>query len=184
MIEAVLSMSGMALAAGIGLGIAAKKFYVQGDPLADSLEAVMPASNCGSCGFPGCRAYAEALAASAGNGTVGINLCAPGGAVTIKAIADILGVEPVAAADDTGPRVALIDEVRCIGCTACIKACPVDAIVGGNKQSHTVIADWCTDCEACLEPCPVDCIEMVPVTQTLYDWKWAKPAGPNARTMN
>lgn len=184
MIEAVLSMSGLALAAGVGLGFAAKKFHVQGDPLADKLEEVLPASNCGNCGFPGCRAYAEALAASAGDGSIGINICSPGGSQTIKAIAEILGVEPVAAAEDVGPCVAFVDEVRCIGCTACIKACPVDAIVGANKQSHTVIADWCTDCKACVEPCPVDCISMVPLSHTLYDWKWEKPVGPHAMLMN
>ncbi|MEO5364000.1 MAG: electron transport complex subunit RsxB [Magnetococcus sp. DMHC-8] len=181
MIDAVLSMSGMALAAGVGLGFAAKKFYVQGDPLAEKLVEVLPASNCGNCGFPGCQAYADALAASAADGNVAINLCTPGGAPTIKAIAEILGVEPVAPVNDEGPRVAFIDEVRCIGCTACIKACPVDAIVGANKQSHTVIAAWCTNCAACVEPCPVDCIEMVPVTPTVYDWQWDKPAGPHAQ---
>lgn len=184
MIEAVLSMSGMALAAGIGLGFAAKKFHVQGDPMVDKLEEVLPASNCGNCGFPGCRPYAEALVASAGDGSIGINLCAPGGSQTIKAIADILGVEPVAMSEDTGPCVAFIDEVRCIGCTACIKACPVDAIVGANKQSHTVITEWCTDCKACVKPCPVDCIDMVPVTHTLYDWKWEKPASQYTSSVN
>ena len=188
MIEAVLSMSGMALAAGVGLGIAAKKFFVQGDPTADKLESIMAASNCGNCGFPGCRPYADALAAAAENGTLGvsttINLCTPGGAVTIKAIADILGVEPVAAEGERLPSVAVIDEANCIGCTACIKACPVDAIVGANKQSHTVIAHWCTDCEACIKPCPVDCIDMVPIEPTLYGWKWEKPAGPAPHTMH
>ena len=184
MIEAVLSMSGMALAAGIGLGFAAKKFHVQGDPLADKINDILPASNCGNCGFPGCQAFAEALAASAGDGSIGINLCSPGGSQTVKAIADILGVEPVTMEDDNGPCVAFIDEVRCIGCTACIKACPVDAIVGGNKQSHTVLANWCTDCKACIEPCPVDCISMVPLVQTLYDWKWEKPGDTHAMVMN
>ena len=175
MIEAVLSMSGMALAAGVGLGFAAKRFHVEGDPMADKLEEALPATNCGNCGYPGCRPYAEALAADEG---VEITLCSPGGSQAMGALAAILGVDPVAMAEDTGPRVAYIDELRCIGCTACIKACPVDAIVGANKQSHTVIVSWCTDCDACVEPCPVDCVEMVPVQQTLYDWKWEKPAGP------
>ncbi|MBF0098879.1 MAG: electron transport complex subunit RsxB [Magnetococcales bacterium] len=178
MIDAVLSMSGMALAAGIGLGLAAKKFHVQADPLGEKLVAILPGSNCGNCGFPGCQAYADSLAASLTDGGVAINLCTPGGVPTIKAIADLLGVEPVAAKEEHGPRVAFIDETRCIGCTACIKACPVDAIVGANKQSHTVIVSWCTDCEACVEPCPVDCIAMVPVVATLYDWHWEKPTEP------
>lgn len=184
MIEAVLSMSGLALAAGIGLGLAAARFRVQSDPLAEKLLGVLPGSNCGNCGYPGCQSYADALAASAMDGNVAINLCTPGGAPTIKSIADLLGVDPVEPAHAAEPRVAMIDEVRCIGCTACIKACPVDAIVGANKQSHTVIVNWCTDCEACVEPCPVDCIEMVPLPRTLYDWKWDKPAGPHARSVN
>lgn len=184
MIEAVLSMSGMALAAGIGLGFAAKKFHVEGDPLADKLEEVLPSSNCGNCGFPGCRPYAEALVSSSGNGTIGINLCTPGGEQTVKAIAALLGVEPVAMALGRPPGVAYIDEENCIGCTACIKACPVDAIVGANKQSHTVIVDWCTDCEACIEPCPVDCISMVPIVPTIAEWKWQKPAGPHGLALH
>ncbi|MEO5353869.1 MAG: electron transport complex subunit RsxB [Magnetococcus sp. XQGC-1] len=184
MIDAVLSMSGLALAAGVGLGFAAQKFYVQGDPLAEKIVSVLPGSNCGNCGYPGCQSYAEALAAAAMDGNVAINLCTPGGAPTIKCLADILGVDPVAPANAVGPRTALIDEVRCIGCTACIKACPVDAIVGANKQSHTVIVSWCTDCEACIKPCPVDCITMVPLPQTLADWQWEKPAGPHASSMN
>lgn len=178
MIEAVLSISGMALAAGIGLGFAAKKFHVEGDPLADKLEESLPGTNCGNCGYPGCRPYAEALAIEDTN--VEINLCSPGGAEAMEAVAVILGIEPVAMGDIRPPGKAVIDEVKCIGCTACIKACPVDAIVGANKQSHTVIADWCTDCAACLEPCPVDCITMVPVVETISNWKVQKPAGPYA----
>ena len=177
MIEAVLSISGMALAAGLGLGFAARRFHVEGDPVADSLEAVLPGTNCGNCGYPGCRPYAEALAAE---DRAEISLCSPGGAQTMEAIANLLGVQPVEMTEDTGPRVALIDELKCIGCTACIKACPVDAIIGANKQSHTVIASWCTDCEACVEPCPVDCIDMVPVIKGIQDWRWDKPTGPSA----
>ncbi|MBF0462292.1 MAG: electron transport complex subunit RsxB [Magnetococcales bacterium] len=176
-------MSGLALVAGIGLGVAAKKFYVQSDPLADKVMAVLPASNCGNCGYPGCRAYAEAMATAAAEGgrPVAINRCLPGGAATIQAIADVLGVDPVAVADAIGPQMAVVAEIQCIGCTACIKKCPVDAIVGANKQAHTVIADWCTGCKACIVACPVDCIVMVPVPQTPYNWKWDKPAGPHDR---
>lgn len=174
MLEAVLSMGGMALAAGLGLGFAAKKFHVEADPIVEKLEAVMPASNCGNCGYPGCRAYAEAVS----TGEAEINLCTPGGKTTMEEIALILGVEPKALADDSGPRVAYIDEANCIGCTACIKACPVDAIVGANKQSHTVIVEECTNCEKCVEPCPTDCITMVPKPLTVFEWQWQKPAGP------
>lgn len=177
MIEAILSMGGMALVSGLGLGYAAIKFHVEGDPLVESLEAALPSSNCGNCGFPGCHAYAEALAGVDGE-RVAINLCTPGGIATIEALAVLLGVEPVAVAESVGPRVAFIHEEQCIGCTACIKVCPVDAIVGATKQSHTVIANICTDCSACLKPCPVDCIEMIPVADSLYTWQWVKPEGP------
>lgn len=178
MIEAIISMSGMALAAGIGLGFAAKKFHVEGDPRADEIEAFLPATNCGNCGYPGCRPYAEALADE--DKGEDISLCSPGGVETMEKIAEFLGIEPVAMDADTGPKVAYIDEIKCIGCTACIKACPVDAIIGANKQSHTVVIDMCTDCKACIEPCPVDCIEMVPISTNIYDWQWEKPSGPHA----
>ncbi|MBF0371574.1 MAG: electron transport complex subunit RsxB [Magnetococcales bacterium] len=175
MIEAVLSMSGMALVAGVGLGFAAKKFHVESDPMVDKLDEALPATNCGNCGYPGCRPYAEALM----GGGVEINLCSPGGKATMEMLASILGVEPAAMEEDEGPTLAFIWEEKCIGCTACIKACPVDAIVGANKQSHTVIAAECTACKACIEPCPVDCITMEPVEQTVYDWMWSKPSGPS-----
>ncbi|MBF0622439.1 MAG: electron transport complex subunit RsxB [Magnetococcales bacterium] len=173
MIEAVLSISGIALVAGLGLGFAAKKFHVESDPLVSKLDELLPATNCGNCGYPGCMPYAEALA----NGEAAVNLCSPGGKATMEALAAMLGVEPQAL-DDEGPTIAWIDEDKCIGCTACIKACPVDAIVGANKQSHTVITVECTSCEKCIEPCPTDCILMVPKVATLYDWVWDKPQGP------
>ncbi|MBF0626928.1 MAG: electron transport complex subunit RsxB [Magnetococcales bacterium] len=176
MIEAIMSMSGMALVAGLGLGYAAIKFHVEENPLVKNLESALPSTNCGNCGFPGCHAYAEALADD--DQQVPIALCSPGGTHAMEAIAAILGVEAVAM-EEHGPRTAYIHEEKCIGCTACIKACPVDAIVGANKQSHTVITDICTDCEACVEPCPVDCIEMVPLPTTINSWQWLKPGDPS-----
>ena len=176
MIEAVISIGGMALFAGLGLGFAAKKFHVESDPVVDKLDEALPATNCGNCGFPGCRPYAEALA----EGGTAVNLCTPGGVATVEALAQLLGVEAAPMEDDGGPKIAYIEEEKCIGCTACIRACPVDAIVGANKQSHTVIVEECTSCEKCLEPCPTDCITMEPKQVSLYDWRWNKPGGPNA----
>ncbi|MBF0311483.1 MAG: electron transport complex subunit RsxB [Magnetococcales bacterium] len=176
MIEALISMGGLALISGVGLGLAAQKFHVEGNPIVEKLASALPGTNCGNCGFPGCHAYAEAMV----NTSAKISLCLPGGQLAMEDLATILGVEPVTMEDQGGPKVAFIREADCIGCTACIKACPVDAIVGANKQSHTVIAAVCTNCSACVEPCPVDCIEMVPVKKTVYDWVWEKPAGPTA----
>ena len=127
------------------------------------IEAVLPQTQCRQCGFDGCAPYAEALAA----GQAAINLCPPGGMAMMHDLAALLNTPllPLAQADKAAaPKVlAVIDEAACIGCAACIKACPVDAIIGATKQMHTVLADECTGCELCLPPCPVDCIDLQPV---------------------
>jgi Na+-translocating ferredoxin:NAD+ oxidoreductase subunit B len=130
--------------------------------LADRLDAALPQTQCTRCGYPDCRRYAEAIAA----GEARINRCPPGGAEGVARLAAISG-QPAEALDPAcgseGPlRLALIDEAWCIGCTLCIKACPVDCIVGAPKLMHTVIPDLCTGCELCIPVCPVDCISMEP----------------------
>jgi Na+-translocating ferredoxin:NAD+ oxidoreductase subunit B len=166
----------MALAFGLLLGFAARRFRVEGDPVADRIEAVLPQTQCGQCGYPGCRPYAEAIAADLAN----INQCPPGGEAGVRALAELLGREPKPLNPDNGAEkpklLALIREAECIGCTKCIQACPVDAIIGAPKLMHTVIADLCTGCELCLPPCPVDCIDLVPVKPTLATWKRSRPA--------
>ena len=142
---------------------------VQTSPLALSraaeIDALLPQTQCGKCGYAGCRPYAEAVA----TGAADINRCPPGGDEVIADLAVLLGVAPKPLDPECGPaglpRVAVILEEHCIGCTLCIQACPVDAIVGAAKLMHTVIADACTGCELCVPPCPVDCIELreVPV---------------------
>lgn len=163
----------LGLAFGSLLGFAAVKFKTEGDPIADQVEALLPQTQCGQCGYPGCRPYAEAIA-----GGDEINKCPPGGESTIAALADLLGVEakPLDAAEESVPSVAYIREEECIGCTKCIQACPVDAILGSAKHMHTVIASECTGCDLCVEPCPVDCIEMRPLPTTLQSWHWDTPA--------
>ena len=130
--------------------------------LADRIDELLPQTQCTKCGYPACRPYAEAIA----RGEAEINRCPPGGEAGIRALAHVLGREPVPLDPKCGVqqplRIALIDEARCIGCTLCIQACPVDAIVGAAKHMHTVLAELCTGCELCLPPCPVDCIDMIP----------------------
>lgn len=172
---AVTTLLVMALCFGAILGFAAVRFKVEGNPLVDQIDALLPQTQCGQCGHPGCRPYAESIA----NGEA-INKCPPGGQSTIDALADLLGVEaePLDAehGESKGKQVAVIREAECIGCTKCIQACPVDAILGAAKHMHTVIADECTGCDLCVEPCPVDCIDMIPVPVTLQNWHWTKPA--------
>lgn len=129
--------------------------------MASRIDALLPQTQCGKCGYAGCRPYAEAIAA----GEADINRCPPGGDAGVRRLAALLGREPGQLdpryGASTPPRVALIDEAACIGCAKCIDACPVDAIVGASKHMHTVLASWCTGCELCLPPCPVDCIALV-----------------------
>jgi electron transport complex protein RnfB len=160
---------------GLILGYSARRFRVEGDPLADEIDALLPQTQCGQCGFPGCRPYAEAIA----RGDADINQCPPGGEEGVIALAGLLGVEPKPLSAEHGmekPKsVAVIDENLCIGCTLCIQACPVDAILGAARHMHTVIASECTGCELCIAPCPVDCIRMEPIKETLADWRWPEP---------
>jgi electron transport complex protein RnfB len=175
MLLAILTITGLATLFGLLLGYANIRFHVEGDPITDQIEKVLPQTQCGQCGFAGCRPYAEAIA----NGEAEINLCPPGGETTMIALADLLGRDPVpldATDEIEKPKgIALIREQECIGCTLCLQACPVDAIIGAAKQMHVVIASECTGCERCLPPCPVDCIEMQPIRQKADTWRWPFP---------
>jgi electron transport complex protein RnfB len=170
---AVMALGAVLL--GAMLGFAAVKFKVEGDPLVEKINSILPQTQCGQCGFPGCKPYAEAIA----NGAAEINQCPPGGDENIHKLAELLGKEYKPLSEEHGvekPKaVALIDEKTCIGCTLCIQACPVDAIVGAAKQMHTIVTDLCTGCELCIPPCPVECISMETVETTLDTWKWEKP---------
>jgi electron transport complex protein RnfB len=163
--EILLAIALMALGAvvlGAALGFASIKFKVEGDPLIEKIEAILPQTQCGQCGYPGCKPYAEAIAKGDE-----INKCPPGGAEGVQRLADLLGreVKPLDA-EEKPKQVAVIDENTCIGCTLCIQAA---------KQMHTIVAQQCTGCELCLPPCPVECISMQPLGENIDNWKWKYP---------
>ena len=172
MLTAILIMALGAIVLGSALGYASIKFKVEGNPLVEKIEAILPQTQCGQCGYPGCKPYAEAIA----EGEAEINLCPPGGQEGVRKLADLLGreVKPLDA-EEKPKQVAIIDEATCIGCTLCIQACPVDAIVGAAKQMHTIVGALCTGCELCLAPCPVECISMEKITENIDNWKWKYP---------
>ena len=176
MLTVVISLALIASVFGLILGYSAVRFKVEGDPVVDKIDALLPQTQCGQCTYAGCRPYAEAIA----KGEADINQCPPGGEATIIELADLLGVEPKELNAEHGAvketkTVVYIDEQTCIGCTLCIQACPVDAILGAAKQMHTVIESECTGCDLCIPPCPVDCIHVKPVEEKLNNWKWPTP---------
>lgn len=170
---AIIALSILRLGFGGLLGYASRRFKVEEDPIVEQIDELLPQSQCGQCGYPGCKPYAEAV----GNQGELINKCAPGGEQTMLRIATLLNVDPQPIEGDAElkhpeKQIAWIDESNCIGCTKCIQACPVDAIVGATRAMHTVITDLCTGCDLCVAPCPTDCIEMRPVPTTQDNWKW------------
>jgi Na+-translocating ferredoxin:NAD+ oxidoreductase subunit B len=150
--------------------------------LSEAIDAALPQTQCTRCGFPDCRAYAQAIA----DDGAAINQCPPGGAQGIVRLARLTGRPVLPLNPDNGHegprRLAVIDEAWCIGCTLCLKACPVDCIVGGPKLMHTVVDEQCTGCELCIPVCPVDCISLVDVTGTRTGWDaWSEQAAQEAR---
>lgn len=155
---AVLTIALIALFAGLALGLAARSLPADSDVLIEQVNELLPQTQCAQCGYAGCRPYAAAIVEQ----RAPVNLCPPGGERTAARLAELLGRDPLPLAESgtNGQLIAVIDESRCIGCTHCRAACPVDAIVGAQQLMHTVIESECTGCELCVTPCPVDCIDM------------------------
>lgn len=166
MLTALLVWTSLAFVLGVLLKFVGTRFKTEAQPLVVRIDALLPQTQCRQCGYQGCKPYAAAIAI----GEADINQCPPGGDAGVRALADLLGREykPLNTAHGVHkPKsIAVIDEDVCIGCTLCLQACPVDAILGAAKHMHTVIAAECTGCELCIAPCPVDCISMEPVAMS------------------
>lgn len=176
MLAAVLSLSLLGIALGLALGFAARFFHVEGNALVGEIETMMPGSNCGQCGFPGCSGAASALVA----GDAPVTVCPPGGKALAAALAAKLGIEvDLSSLSNSGPQLASVTEELCIGCCRCSKVCPTDAIVGAAKQIHNVLREACTGCSSCVEKCPTEALSMQPMPVALAHWVWPKPQAAN-----
>lgn len=172
MLVAVLAITTLGAALGLLLGLAGKFFAVEEEnPLVQIIEDMLPGSQCGQCGFPGCSPAAKAVV----DGEIGINFCPPGGRALVESLADMLDIDPDSVGEVAAPVVAEINEAQCVGCTKCLKACPTDAVVGASGQIHVVIAAACTGCKKCVDACPEDCIGMQVEAETVKSWQWPKP---------
>jgi electron transport complex protein RnfB len=173
MITALTSLTILGTILGLILGVAARVFRVEGNALAAELVEILPGSQCGQCGFPGCAGAAQALA----EGHAPVTLCPPGGRAVVLALAAKLGIDAdVSGVTEAVPMIAEVREELCIGCTRCFKVCPTDAIMGAAQQIHSVFREACTACGKCEEVCPTWSVRLQPVPVTLQGWRWNKPA--------
>jgi electron transport complex protein RnfB len=173
MFTAVVSLTLLGSAMGLFLGYSARKLEVDGNPLVAEIQAILPGSQCGQCGFPGCAGAAQALA----DGGAPVTLCPPGGRAVVQALALKLGMEAnLSDVKDSVPMIAEVKEEICIGCTRCFKVCTTDAIMGAAQQIHVVFREACTACGKCEEVCPTESIKMQPIPVTLQSWHWHKPS--------
>jgi len=172
MISAIMVITSMGLGLGYALALSSRYLKVEKNPITEDIEALLPGSQCGQCGFPGCGAAAEALS----RGEAPVTLCPPGGKVLVVALAQKLSVElDLSSIEEQAPMLAVIKSETCIGCTRCLKVCPTDAIIGAPKQLHTVIKSACSACGKCIGVCPTECLHLQPVAQNLKTWRWSKP---------
>jgi len=175
---AILVLTAMAVAIGLLLAVASQYLKSPPDETAEAIEQVLPGTNCGQCGLPGCSVGARAAA----DGEIPVDFCPPGGRAVAEEIARITGRPMAPASDDGIRRVARVTrEDLCTGCLKCIKACPTDAVIGAPKQIHGVLPEACSGCEACIEVCATGAIEMVPEPITLANWRWPRPMEENDR---
>ncbi len=172
MLAAIMSLTVLGFVLGGLLGLAARYLKVEGNPLAEEIAALLPGTQCGQCGFPGCTPAAEALVA----GNAPVSLCPPGGRALAEVLAKRLGIDvDLSGLVDTVPKIAKIVAADCTGCTRCFKRCPTDAIVGAAHQLHVVFAEACTGCGLCVEACPTNGIVLKPIAVTPQTWYWQKP---------
>lgn len=172
MLTAVGSIAALGVTLGAILGVASRYLKVEGNPLESEVEGMLPGSQCGQCGYAGCRQAASAVV----NGEAPVTLCPPGGRALAVALGEKLGVAvDLSQAEELEPEVAYVNEDLCIGCMRCLPECSSDALVGGPKSMHTVISEVCHGCGKCAKICPTEAIEMRPVPVTLASWHWHKP---------
>ncbi len=172
LVAAIVSLTVLGTVLGLLLGLAARYLRVEGNPIIAEIEQMLPGSQCGQCGYPGCTGAAQALA----DGSAPVNLCPPGGVALVQALADKLGVDAdLSGVEDQGPQVAEVKEEICIGCTRCYKVCPTDAIMGAAQQIHVVFREACTACGKCVDVCPTEALSLQAVPVTLQSWYWHKP---------
>ncbi|MDD2700913.1 MAG: RnfABCDGE type electron transport complex subunit B [Sideroxydans sp.] len=172
LVAAIVSLTVLGTVLGLLLGLAARYLRVEGNPIVAEIEQMLPGSQCGQCGYPGCTGAAQALA----DGSAPVTLCPPGGVALVQALADKLGVEAdLSGVEDKGPQVAEVKEEICIGCTRCFKVCPTDAIMGAAQQIHVVFREACTACSKCVDVCPTEALSLQAVPVTLQSWYWNKP---------
>lgn len=173
MLVSVGSLSLMGLTLGSLLGAASRYLAVEENPIEAEIQAMLPGSQCGQCGYVGCAQAAAALA----KGEAPVTLCPPGGKATAEALAAKLGIKvDLSAVVDSGPQIADVTEEICIGCSRCLKVCPTDAIIGAAKQVHNVIREACTGCSSCVNVCPTEALSLMPIPVTLQHWVWPQPA--------
>jgi electron transport complex protein RnfB len=174
---AVVSLTTLGAVLGLLLGLAARYLRVEGNPLVAEIEQLLPGSQCGQCGYPGCTGAAQALA----DGSAPVTLCPPGGRAVVQALAAKMGFEvDLSRVEDSLPMIAEVKEEICIGCTRCFKVCPTDAIMGAAQQIHSVFREACTACGKCEEVCPTESVKLQPIPVTLQSWYWYKPVASEA----